>query len=360
MNAPVSDVSVAAYTFATDRPESDGTLEWDSTTIVLVEAHGGGQTGLGYTYGAAAIGTLIEEKLAGVVRGRDALDVQGAWQAMTEALRNGGETGMTRMAVAAVDVALWDLKAKLLGLPLARLLGRWRDEVPVYGSGGFTSYPDQQLADQLAGWVDEGIPRVKMKVGRDPARDRRRLRVAREAIGEDVELFVDANGAFTPKEALLWAARYEDFGVSYFEEPVSSEDLDGLRRVRDGAPAGMAIAAGEYGWTLAGIAGLLGCVDVLQADVTRCGGITNFLRVDGLCKAANKPFSAHCAPAVSAHACCAVECLEHLEYFHDHARLEALLFDGTLDPGGGSLRPDSHRPGLGIELKRPDAARYEV
>jgi L-alanine-DL-glutamate epimerase-like enolase superfamily enzyme len=285
---------------------------------------------------------------------------QAAWATMQEAIRNAGRPGVGAMAVSAVDVALWDLEAKLLDVCLADLLPRFHETAPVYGSGGFTSYSDRRLAKQLGGWVEMGIPRVKMKVGREPERDPHRLRVAREAIGVEVDLFVDANGAFTPTQALRWADRYAGFGVSYFEEPVSSDDRAGLRRVRDRAPAGMAIAAGEYGWTLTDLAGLTGCVDVLQADVTRCGGITNLLRVDGICKGAELPFSAHCAPAISAHACCAVECLVHLEYFHDHVRVERLLFDGTLDPSAGALRPDSSRPGLGIGLKRAEAARYEL
>ncbi len=99
-------------------------------------------------------------------------------------------------------------------------------------------------------------------------------------------------------------------------------------------------------------------MDILQADVTRCGGITNLLRVDGVCKGRQIPFSAHCAPAISAHACCAVESLVHLEYFHDHVRVESMLFDGTLDPEGGHLRPDPSRACLGLELKRSEAEQY--
>jgi L-alanine-DL-glutamate epimerase-like enolase superfamily enzyme len=120
------------------------------------------------------------------------------------------------------------------------------------------------------------------------------------------------------------------------------------------------VAAGEYAWGLVELRRLLeaGAVDVLQADVTRCGGITAMLRADGLCRAHNVPFSAHCAPAVSAHACCAMETLRHLEYFHDHVRVEALLFEGVLEPERGLLRPDRSRPGFGIELKRLDATRY--
>jgi L-alanine-DL-glutamate epimerase-like enolase superfamily enzyme len=262
------------------------------------------------------------------------------------------------MAVSAVDVALWDLKARLLGVCLADALPRFHAAAPVYGSGGFTSYSAAQLREQLEGWMAAELPRVKIKVGLEPESDPERLALCRKVIGSDVELMVDANGAFAPKQALDQAAAYADFGVSYFEEPVSSEDREGLRFVRERAPAGMAIAAGEYEWDLPRLAELAGCIDVLQADVTRVGGITNMLRADGVCKALQRPLSAHCAPAISAHVCCAMETLEHLEYFYDHVRVERKLFDGTLDPEGGALEPDRSRPGLGLELKHGEAERW--
>jgi L-alanine-DL-glutamate epimerase-like enolase superfamily enzyme len=243
-------------------------------------------------------------------------------------------------------------------VPLADALPRFHDAVPIYGSGGFTSYSDDRLREQLGGWASGGIPRVKMKVGREPGKDPGRVGVVREAIGDDVELMVDANGAYTRKQALYWAERFAERGITYLEEPVSSEDREGLRLLRDHGPGGLAIAAGEYEWTLHELHDLAGCVDILQADVTRCAGITNLLRVDGICKGRQIPFSAHCAPAVSAHACCAMETLSHLEYFHDHVRLEGMLFDGVLSPEGGDLRPDRSRPGLGLELKRSEAERY--
>ena len=359
-NVAVERLEVSAYTVPTDSPESDGTLAWDSTTMVLVEASGGGKRGLGYTYGDVSTGKLIKSKLADVVEGRDAMDVQSSWAAMEYSLRNTGAPGVGSMAIAAVDVALWDLKAKLLDLPLATLLGRFHLGVPVYGSGGFTSYSIEQLQDQLSGWVERGIPRVKMKVGREPTEDPRRVRAAREAIGDDTELMVDANGAYTRKESLLYADVFSELGVVWFEEPVSSDDLLGLRLIRDRGPSGMSIAAGEYGWDLFYYRRMLEAeaVDILQADVTRCAGITELLRVDALCKAQSLPFSAHCAPSIHAHACCAMETLVHVEYFHDHSRFERMLFDGTLEPEGGMLTPDFSRPGLGIELKRAEAERY--
>jgi L-alanine-DL-glutamate epimerase-like enolase superfamily enzyme len=357
-SAPVERLEVHAYTIPTDAPESDGTLEWDSTTIVVVEASAGGRTGLGYTYCDAAAAEVVSSQLAGVVKGEDTMDVRAAWLRMGAQVRNAGRPGIGFCAVSAVDQALWDLKARLLDVPLVVLLGAAHDEVPIYGSGGFTSYSDERLCTQLGGWAEAGIPRVKMKVGRDPDRDPVRLDAAREAIGDDVELYVDANGAFARKEALAWAERYaESWNVKWFEEPVSSADLEGLRLIRDEGPPGLEIAAGEYAYVPTDFRNIVGCVDCLQADVTRCGGITGLLSASGLANAAEIDISAHCAPAISAHAFCAVERRRHLEYFHDHVRIEGMLLDGVPEPDGGVLRPDRSRPGNGLELKHADAER---
>ena len=276
----IERVDVAAYTVPTDRPEADGTFSWDSTTMVLVELHAGGHAGLGWTYAAPAVAALVRDELIGVVRGRDAMDVPAAWAAMTGALRNAVTSGLSAFAVAAVDVALWDLKARLLDVSLVTLLGRRRAAVPIYGSGGFTSYDDATLREQLSGWAEQGIGRLKMKVGSDPGADPDRVRAAREAVGPDVELMVDGNGAWTPDQALVMAERFAEDDVRWFEEPVSSDDVEGLRRVRDRAPAGMAVAAGEYVTDAYGFRRLLAAqaVDVLQGDATRCGGITGVLR----------------------------------------------------------------------------------
>jgi L-alanine-DL-glutamate epimerase-like enolase superfamily enzyme len=356
----IQRAAVSAYTIPTDGPESDGTLEWTSTTIVIVELAAAGITGLGYTYAHKATATLVGDMLFPLVRGHDAMDVSGAWVAMTRAIRNQGRPGVASMAIAAVDAALWDLKARLLDVPLVRLLGQVRDAVPVYGSGGFTSYPVERLQRQLAGWVEAGILRVKMKVGRNPQDDGERVRRAREAIGPRPELFVDANGAYDRKQALAHAAAFADAGVTWFEEPVSSDDVEGLRLVRDRAPAGMDIAAGEYGYDLYAFRRLIdaGAVDVLQADATRCAGITGFLQAGALCDAHNIPLSSHTASALHVHPCCALGRVRHLEHFHDHERIEGLLFDGVPRPVDGLLRPDLSRPGLGLELKRADANRY--
>jgi L-alanine-DL-glutamate epimerase-like enolase superfamily enzyme len=358
----LDDLVVSTYRIPTDAPnESDGTLVWDATTLVLVEATGGGLTGIGYTYADDATGRLIDETLADVVRGMDVMVTGKIWLALVSAVRNLGRPGIASMAISAVDVAVWDLKAHLLDLPLVTLLGASRNEAPVYGSGGFTSYTCEQLCEQLAGWVDSGIPRVKMKIGRDAAADVARVAAARRAIGDAAELFVDANGAYARKQALSQAERFAESRVTWFEEPVYHRDLAGLRFIRDHAPAGMEVSIGEYGYEPSAFAEMIraGAADVLQADATRCEGITGLLVVDGLCDATATPLSTHCAPSLHAHPACAMKRLRHVEYFHDHVRLEHLLFDGALTPRDGALHPDLERPGLGLELKRSDAQKYE-
>ena len=363
IDAAVEGLSVNAYSIPTDYPESDGTLEWQHTTLVVVEIDGGGMRGLGYTYADAAAAMLIRGSLEELMHGRSVMDVPAAWVAMVRAVRNAGRPGIAASAIAAVDAALWDLKARLLDVPLVTLLGAVRPAIDVYGSGGFTSYSIAALHDQFASWIDGGLRRVKMKIGRDAEADIMRVQAARDAIGPSAELLVDANGAYDRKQALAVAEALTPFGVSWFEEPVSSDDLEGLRLMRDRSPAGMEIAAGEYGYDLRYFRRMLeaGAVDVLQADATRCAGITGFLQVGALCDAFGIPLSAHTAPSLHLAPCCALGPVRHVEYFHDHVRIEQMLFEGAQRPrADGRLYPDLSRPGLGLELKRGDAIRFEV
>jgi L-alanine-DL-glutamate epimerase-like enolase superfamily enzyme len=360
--APIQRLNVEAFTIPTAGPEADGTLDWDTTTMVVVHLAAGDVTGLGYTYADASVASLIDHVLSRVIVGQDAVDIESCYDAMLRAIRNLGRQGIVATAVAAIDIALWDAKARLLDLPLVSLLGAARPSVPVYGSGGFTSYSIDQLQRQLGQWASEGIGAVKMKIGRDPRVDRDRVHAAREAIGNECGLFVDANGAYDRKVALEQAEAFARDRVLWFEEPVSSDDLEGLRLIRDRAPAGMEIAAGEYGYDVQYFRRMVeaGAVDVLQADATRCCGITGFLRAGAIADAFCLPLSAHTAPSVHAHPCCAVSRVRNLEYFYDHVRIEHLLFDGALNPSKGELQPDRSRPGLGIEFKSQDAERFAV
>jgi L-alanine-DL-glutamate epimerase-like enolase superfamily enzyme len=344
-------------------PESDGTAVWSSTTMVLVEVRAGGVTGLGYTYADAAAADVVEDLLASAVVGTDALAIPTALEQMLRVIRNHGRPGLVACAISALDTALWDLKARMLGVALADLLGPARTEVPVYASGGFTSRTLVQLEREVGGYVAAGHTRVKIKIGREPGDgDEERVRVARAAAGPGVELMVDANGAYDRKQALAMAERFARHGVVWFEEPVSSDDLEGLHLLRDRAPAGMRISAGEYGYDPFYFRRMLdaGAVDVLQADATRCLGVTGFLRADALCDARGLPLSSHCAPAIHVHAGAAATRLVHLEHFFDHVRMEAMLFDGAPICAGGVIAFDPRRPGLGLTLRREEAKRYAI
>jgi L-alanine-DL-glutamate epimerase-like enolase superfamily enzyme len=361
----LSRLDTSVYRVPTDRPEADGTIAWDSTIVVVVEAIAdSGERGLGFSYASAAAAMVVRELLEPKLRGCSIEDVGGAWRTMLASVRNVGRPGIAATAISAVDLALWDLKARLAGQPLFQLLGSHREAVPIYGSGGFTTYTDTELADQLGSWAQQGIPRVKMKIGTDwgtqPDLDVHRVQVAREAIGEEVELFVDANGAYQAKSAVALARRFVECGVTYFEEPVSSDQLDQLAFVRQRIEAD--VAAGEYGYDPWYFRRMLeaGAVDILQADATRCLGITGWLEAAALAHSFAVPFSAHCAPSIHAQVACAAPQIAHIEYFHDHVRIEHLMFDGVLEPVGGCVRPDPSRPGLGLELKHQDIATFAV
>ncbi len=363
--ANVERLTATAYAVPTDAPEADGTATWDSTTMVLVTAESGGTTGFGWTYGPAACADIVADLLAGEVVGRDATAVPAAWDAMVRAVRNSTRAGVAGYAVSAVDVALWDLKARLLDVSLVQLFGAARADVPVYGSGGFTTYDDQRAVEQLTGWVrDQDIPRVKIKVGEAAGtrleRDRRRILLARETIGPEAELFVDANGGWTVKQAVRMMRDVAEADVRWVEEPVSSDDLAGLALVRSRVDAD--VAAGEYGSDVHYFHRMCaaGAVDCLQADATRAGGYTAWFRAAALAAGHGLDVSAHCAPNLHAPAAAATHNLRHVEWFHDHVRIESMFFEGALDPQGGTVRPRTDRAGHGLVRRQDVMAGYRV
>ncbi len=362
----MTSATAEAYTIPTDRPEADGTLSWDSTTMVTATVHDGETTGLGWTYGDAAAARVIDGLLAPIVAGSDGTDIPRLAERMSRACRNLGRPGVAAGAISAMDIALWDLRSRQLGVSLVDLLGRGQDAVPVYGSGGFTTYDDAVTETQLRTWTEDwGIPRVKIKIGESwgtrPDRDLARVALARRVIGDEAELYVDANGGYGAKQARRLAQiMHRSHGVTWFEEPVSSDDLDGLADVR-GAVA-PDVAAGEYGYSLPYFSKMLaaGAVDCIQADATRCGGITVWRQVAALAAAHNLEISGHCAPNLHAHVAASAINLRHVEYFHDHHRIETELFDGTLPPTGGHMVPDRGQPGHGLTLRAPDAEPYRI
>lgn len=355
----IGDIRVSSYTIPTDAPEADGTFQWASTTLVLVEMPCGRHTGIGYTYGSKAA-AAVAQQLGKKCLGQSPFDIPRLHAAMLAEVRNDGSGGIASLAVSAINIALWDLKAKLFGCSVTHLLGSAQSSIAAYGSGGFTSYSDDQLQSQLCQWARDGLKSVKMKIGSEPAADPRRVQLARRAIGPDVALFVDANGAYSARQAIALAFRFAEERVSWFEEPVSSNHLADLRRVRNSVPPGIDIAAGEYGYDSLYFRRMLDAqaVDVLQLDATRCKGFTGFLEGAAVAASFGCPLSAHCAPTLHMHAGCAVPHMRNVEYFHDHARIEQMLFDGFITPVEGRLQPDRSRPGLGIVFKQSDANRF--
>jgi L-alanine-DL-glutamate epimerase-like enolase superfamily enzyme len=349
---PVASLTASACTVPTDAPEADGTLTWDSTTLVLVTAHAADRVGTGWTYAPAAAVNIVRQTLASLVVGTDALAPATTYHRMSRAVRNAGRAGLVAMAISAVDIALWDLAARLREVPLTALWGGPVTDVQVYGSGGFTSYSDFQLRSQLDDWLALDLPRVKIKIGeswgREQRRDLARVALAREHIGADVELYVDANGGYTVGQACRIGAALDDQDVTWFEEPVSSDDLAGLRRVRESVSAD--VAAGEYGHDLGYFTAMAeGAVDCVQIDATRCGGYTEWLRAAAAVAGHHLDVSGHCAPYLTLPVARATPNLRHVEWFHDHVRIEQLLFEGAADPVRGRLvPPEGHGHGLAL------------
>lgn len=360
---PVRSVTAAAYRVPAPALESDGTLDWDGTTAVVVHVDCADVRGVGWTYADATCADLAQGLLADAITGLDVRAPVACWHAMQQRVRNLGRPGLVSCALSAVDIAVWDAAAQLAGMPLSMLLGQVHEDVAVYGSGGFTSYDEAQLTEQLQRWVHrQRIPRVKIKIGEAwggrQQRDLDRIAQARDVIGPDAELYVDANGAYSVGQAVRVGLRMAEHDVTWFEEPVSSDDLDGLHHVR--AAVTPDVTAGEYGYDLPYFARMIGAdaVDCMQVDVTRCGGYTDWLRVAAVAAAHNLEVSAHCAPNVTVPVALATPNLRHLEWFADHERLEPILFDGTVEPVDGRVgaRPDV--TGHGLSLNEARAAEH--
>ncbi|HUA94729.1 MAG TPA: enolase C-terminal domain-like protein [Acidimicrobiales bacterium] len=361
----VDSIDCRVFTVPTDQPEADGTLAWSDTTVVVTCIRAGATTGTGWTYASAASKSIVDTLLAPVVLRSRVWEISATHEQMVRACRNVGRQGAAGCAISAVDIALWDLKARMLEVGLPRLVGG-ESPTRLYGSGGFTTYDDRALAQQLDHFVaDLGMSGVKIKIGESwgtqVGRDLARVAESRRVVGDAIELYVDANGGYRRKQSIrIGQEMSAEHGVVWFEEPVSSDDLAGLRQVRESVP--MDVAAGEYGFDEVYFARMIESesVDCLQIDATRCGGYTSWLQAAALAAAHNLDVSAHCAPHLHAQVAAAAPNLRHVEYFHDHARVDHALFDGLPIVGNGLCARDDDSPGHGMVLKESDAERYRV
>ncbi|MEC3919009.1 enolase C-terminal domain-like protein [Nocardia sp. CDC160] len=357
----IDGITVEVYRFPTPQPEADGTLTWDATTAVVVTVAAEYERGLGWTYSSPAAATVIERHLAPLLLGSSPDDIPDTWDRMHKACRNIGTSGVVAHAISAVDIALWDLKARLLELPLPTLFGKVREATAVYGSGGFVNLSDDQLAEQVLAWESAGCTAVKIKIGIDRRRDLERIALVDKLTGNDTQIMVDANGAYSPGEARRMGHELDRLGVTWFEEPVTSDDPAGLRMVRDALRCD--VTAGEYICTAAEAVHLIDAVDCLQLDVTRCGGYTGFRYAASLAAYHHRDISAHCAPALTASIAASMPRLRHVEWFIDHARLEPLLVEGAPQVQDGRIPPrgnsDADPFGHGMRLAAT-AADYRI
>lgn len=307
---------------------------------------------------------LIEQVLKPLLIGRDPLHHERLWEEMFWAVRGYGRKGMAFCALSAVDVGLWDLKGKIFDAPLYRLIGPYTDTVPIYGSGGWTHLSEAELVREQVGYVERGIPRVKMKVGKDfgkaEAEDVRRVAAVRKAVGDDVEVYIDANNGYYAKQAITMARRFAPYNVGWFEEPVLADDIAGLAAVARAID--IPVATGEHEYTKYGFKDLIaaGGADIVQPDVGRVGGITEWLKVAHLAHAFNLPVAPHAVAPVHLHLACCTPNLRVVEVLGVEDEVYRRWFIDYPEQKDGLWSPFPDRPGLGLELNPKAVEKYAI
>jgi L-alanine-DL-glutamate epimerase-like enolase superfamily enzyme len=334
--------------------------EW----IVATVRTSAGLTGTGFAYTGGVGGTAVRELagtyLAPLVRGQDPRDVERLWTRCWWELHALGSGGLTRLALATLDIALWDLLAQHAAVPLYRLLGGARERVPAYGSGINMHLDGEPLLDQMRGFLDRGYRAVKMKVGRDdPGEDLERVAAVRRLVGPGVRLMLDANQKWTAGEAVRRGRLLARFAPYWLEEPVLADDRVGHARVRRGT--GIPLAAGETLYTRYEFADFVrsGALDVVQADIVRVGGFTEWLKIAKLAEAFNLPVAPHFVMELSIHALCAVSNGLILEDLQGGSLTDLGILAEPIGVEAGELAPPA-RPGHGIVLDEAALRRYEV
>jgi L-alanine-DL-glutamate epimerase-like enolase superfamily enzyme len=321
-----------------------------------------GISGLGFTYsiiphGTREIGSLINPSIDSLIRGLDPCDHERIWYRMWRGLDWVGRGGIVVLAVAAVDIALWDLKAKIAGQPLHQLLGGARDRVPVYNTdGGWLNHTIEQLVDETKKIVAAGFRGTKIKVGKDdPMEDTERIAAVREVLGPKRNLMVDANERFTHAEAIKRARMWEEFNLFWFEEPLPAEDILGHAKVK--AHTSIPIALGESLFTRQQFKDYIASdgVSILQADCCRCGGITEWLKIAHMADCYNMQVSPHFVMELHLPLVAAIPNGLFVEYIPSLDR----ILEQPLKLEDGCFRP-SQEPGLGIKWSKDKLDRYRV
>jgi L-alanine-DL-glutamate epimerase-like enolase superfamily enzyme len=367
----ITDVTTTVLRSPEGRPIQDATiptpLPGDAGRAGLfVHVHtDAGITGLGIGTPHPAVRAVVESSLKPILLGEEPFAIERLWEAMFWRVRGYGRKGVAFCALSAVDIALWDLKAKALGLPLYRLLGTYTDRVPIYGSGGWTDFSEAELVAEQTGYIERlGVRSVKMKVAKDfgtaEREDLRRLAAVRKAVGDEIEILVDANNGYYAKQAIAMSKAFEDYNVRWFEEPVLADDIDGLAAVARATT--IPVATGEHEYTKYGFKDLIarGGADIVQPDIGRVGGVTEWLKAAQLAAAFNLPVAPHAFQVVSLHVACATPNLRIVEYLGVSEEADLLWYTDFPRPVDGWWSPDPDRPGLGLELDPHAVERYRV
>lgn len=323
-----------------------------------------GLEGLGVGQASPGVRDVIDSALRHILIGQDPMNIEKLWSDMFWAVRGYGRRGLAFLAVSAVDIGLWDLKAKALGMPLYKLLGPYREAVPVYGSGGWTNYTVDELVAEMEGYVDQGIPRIKMKVGKDfgsaEREDIERVAAVRSAVGHDVALYIDANNGYYTKQAIYMAREFEEYQVGWYEEPVLADDIPGLAEIRRATT--IPLASGEMEYTKYGFRDLItgGGADIVQPDVVRVGGVTEWMKVAHMAEAFNLQVAPHMAQLVHMHVCCAIPNLKAMEYANMYLAADEVWYTEFPTQKDGFLTPYHDKPGLGLELDPYSVEKWSV
>jgi len=262
------------------QPIADSTHVLRFIDLILVEIRAGDHVGtsymLSFDYAPALLKGIVDQELKRHVLGQPADAIRAVYQRNLAATEYIGREGVAMWGISAIDVALWDLLARRLGVPAAVLFGQNTTAVPVYGSGGWLSYTDEQLADEVAGYVARGFAGVKLKVGGDEDRDVERVHAVRRAVGPNCMLMVDANQALTLEKAVRLARRLEDCRLDWFEEPFPKDDIESYVQLANRTE--IPLAAGEREFGTQGFRRLLTAraISVVQPDLLRAGGVTGW------------------------------------------------------------------------------------
>ncbi|MDR2392026.1 MAG: mandelate racemase/muconate lactonizing enzyme family protein [Planctomycetota bacterium] len=337
---------------------ADSTRNVGTVGFVVVEIKtDAGRSGVGVTYhevGGEAVRQLIKLDFAHRLIGRSPLETEALYEETFHYIRGVGRKGLAFCAYSAVDIALWDLKGQMLGLPLYRLLGGVKNVLPVYASGGWTSYSRDELVAEAENMVRRGYGKIKIKVGveggRNPNEDLRRVRAVRDAVGPGVGIMLDANNAWTAATAVRFANRVKELDIMFLEEPVFADDIPGLARYKAGTD--LPLATGEHEYTRYGVRDLIvaGAVDILQVDIARCGGFTEMLRIAAMSQAWNLSLAPHGMEHMHMHLLAAVPNGLFLERLFMFEEVADSVFSNPPVPVNGALTlPET--PGHGMVLK---------